>query len=109
MVVNALGALASGSVLLTAGDRIVQGAWVVVVAVPLLALLLLWIEAHYTAVERQTSVSNTHSAVHIVPSPDAVDDNGMPPGPDLGAEEVPRLASSIRLGSPRLGLVGLGS
>ena len=71
MIVNALGALASGAVLLTAAvTKFVNGAWVVVVAIPLMTVILLRVKAHYASVEQETSVANIHAMAdaNLVPS-----------------------------------------
>jgi hypothetical protein len=71
MAINALGAVASGLVLVTAAvTKFLGGAWVVVAAVPLLTLLLLRIKAHYTSVEEQTSVAGGwREDLDLVPAP----------------------------------------
>ena len=70
MVINGIGALASGLVLVTAAlTKFLAGAWVVVVAVPVLTLLLLRIKAHYASVEQETSVAHARAAdLELVPS-----------------------------------------
>jgi hypothetical protein len=64
MVINAIGAVASGAVLVTAAvTKFLGGAWVVLVLVPLLATLLLRIRVHYTAVGEKTTISNARTAM----------------------------------------------
>lgn len=63
MGLNALGAAASGVVLVTAAmTKFTEGAWVVVVGIPVLTILLLRIRNHYKVVERQTSIAGTEAA-----------------------------------------------
>ncbi|MGO8862798.1 MAG: APC family permease [Acidimicrobiales bacterium] len=70
MVVNGVGAVASGLVLVTAAvTKFVGGAWVVVAAVPLVTVLLLRIKAHYVSVERETGLSQDLTQdLELVPS-----------------------------------------
>ncbi|MGC5018680.1 amino acid permease [Micromonospora sp. DT47] len=63
LVINAVGATMSGVVLLTAGiGKFTEGAWVVVLAVPLLVLLARRIQQHYATL---------HRALALRPPPDA--------------------------------------
>lgn len=74
IAINALGAVASGLVLVTAAvTKFLGGAWVVVVAVPLLTLLLLRIKGHYASVEGRTSVADGgRDDLALVPTPPSV-------------------------------------
>jgi len=57
-LVNGAGAVASGAVLLTAAiTKFAEGAWVVVIGIPLVVTCLLRVKAHYVAVERAVSPS----------------------------------------------------
>ncbi|MEV1329156.1 APC family permease [Micromonospora costi] len=78
--VNAVGAVLSGLVLVTAAfTKFAAGAWVVIVAVPLLVLLSLTIHRHYRTLQRSL-------ALH--PSPDSRRRRpAVAPAPLLGAEE----------------------
>ncbi|MET7750531.1 APC family permease [Micromonospora sp. NPDC005367] len=77
--INALGAFLSGLVLVTAAiTKFTEGAWAVVVAVPLLVLLALAIHRHYRRLQRSL-------ALH--PPPD-----GRRPGPALTAVPLPGAA-----------------
>jgi amino acid transporter len=82
LVLNAVGAVLSGLVLLTAAvAKFTEGAWVVVVAVPLLVLLFHRIHRHYATLHRAL-------ALHPPPDPGP----GPPPaaaGPAEG-EELPQ-------------------
>lgn len=63
MVINGLGALASGGVLIIAAvTKFTGGAWVVLLLVPLLTTLLLQIRMHYGAVREETSLTAMSSA-----------------------------------------------
>jgi amino acid transporter len=54
IVINGVGAVATGVVLVViASTKFVHGAWIVILAVPLLVLLLRGIHAHYEAVRHQ--------------------------------------------------------
>src|ERR1051326_8603863 len=56
MVINAIGAMATGVVLFVfIATKFVHGAWVVVFLIPLLVLLFLKIHRHYIDVARQLS------------------------------------------------------
>jgi amino acid transporter len=60
LAINAVGALASGTVLVTAAvTKFTEGAWVVFILVPLLTIILLRIRVHYGAVSQETSLSAT--------------------------------------------------
>ncbi|MEH0843274.1 APC family permease [Micromonospora sp. CPCC 205711] len=78
LALNAVGAALSGLVLLTAAvAKFTEGAWVVVVAVPLLVLLFHRVHRHYRTL---------HAALALHPLPPA---GGPPAGPAEG-EELPQ-------------------
>lgn len=82
LAVNAVGAALSGLVLLTAAvAKFTEGAWVVVVAVPLLVLLFRRIHRHYATL---------HRALALHPPPP-----GAPPGP-AGSAEGEELPQQVR-------------
>ncbi|MFI6130336.1 APC family permease [Micromonospora sp. NPDC051141] len=82
LAVNAVGAALSGLVLLTAAvAKFTEGAWVVVVAVPLLVLLFRRIHRHYATL---------HRALALHPPPP-----GAPPGP-AGSAEGEELPQQLR-------------
>ncbi|MFI5833933.1 APC family permease [Micromonospora sp. NPDC051300] len=82
LAVNAVGATLSGLVLLTAAvAKFTEGAWVVVVAVPLLVLLFRRIHRHYATV---------HRALALHPPPPHA-----PPGP-AGSAEGEELPQQVR-------------
>ncbi|KAB1910616.1 APC family permease [Micromonospora sp. AMSO31t] len=67
LAVNAVGALLSGLVLLTAAvSKFTEGAWVVVVAVPLLVLLFRRIHRHYATLNRALAL---HPPATAAPGP----------------------------------------
>lgn len=67
LAVNAVGAILSGLVLLTAAvSKFTEGAWVVVVAVPLLVLLFQRIHRHYATLHRALAL---HPPVTAPPGP----------------------------------------
>ncbi|MET7971361.1 APC family permease [Micromonospora sp. NPDC005305] len=67
LAVNAVGAILSGLVLLTAAvSKFTEGAWVVVVAVPLLVLLFRRIHRHYATLNRALAL---HPPATAVPGP----------------------------------------
>ncbi len=85
LVFNAVGATLSGVVLVIAAvSKFAQGAWVVVVAVPLLVLLAHRIHRHYANLQHAL-------ALRAPPSAGPVSD-GAPPGPGGSAEgeELPQ-------------------
>jgi amino acid transporter len=129
MVVNATGALASAAVLVTAAvTKFVEGAWVVLILIPLLAFVLLRIKAHYMAVEQETSVSSDRAATEGVftPSPETditADPNMVPmlkseslatpsevvhlvvvPMAHIDAPSLRALAYAVSFGQPTLAL-----
>jgi amino acid transporter len=54
MVINAIGAVTTGVVLvIVAVTKFRGGAWIVISAIPLIVLLFLWVHRHYDAVGRQ--------------------------------------------------------
>ncbi|SCG52714.1 amino acid/polyamine/organocation transporter, APC superfamily [Micromonospora humi] len=82
LALNAVGATLSGLVLLTAAvAKFTEGAWVVVVAVPLLVLLFRRIHRHY---------SSLHRALALHPPPPHA-----PPGP-AGSAEGEELPQQVR-------------
>ncbi|MEV5692172.1 APC family permease [Micromonospora globbae] len=84
--INALGAVLSGLVLVTAAfTKFTEGAWVVVIAVPLLVLLSLAIHRHYRRLGRLL-------ALHPAPN-----GRGQVPAPLPGAPEEGALAESQEL------------
>ncbi|GAB3344192.1 APC family permease [Micromonospora halotolerans] len=81
LAVNAVGATLSGLVLLTAAvSKFTEGAWVVVVAVPLLVLLFLRIHRHYATLNRALALHPPATA---------------PPGP-AGSAEGEELPQEVR-------------
>ncbi|MBM7086718.1 APC family permease [Micromonospora humidisoli] len=92
-LVNGVGAVLSGLVLLTAAvAKFTEGAWVVVVAVPLLVLLFARIHRHYRTL---------HAALALRPPPadpappaaargPAAGPSGVPAGRSVEGEEVPQ-------------------
>jgi hypothetical protein len=87
--VNALGATLSGLVLLTAAaTKFTQGAWVVVVAVPLLVLLSLAIHRHYRTLRRSLAL---HPSPDGGPTPPTAPLPGaVEPGAPAEAQELPQ-------------------
>ena len=72
LTVNALGAISSAAVLLTAAiTKFTQGAWVVLVFIPLLVAFMLRVKAHYVTLEKATSVcaGAVTSGTDLVPPP----------------------------------------
>jgi hypothetical protein len=60
--VNAIGAISTGIVMLVFGvTNFVQGAWIVVLLVPILVIGFTAIQRHYTGLARQLSLDNYHS------------------------------------------------
>lgn len=58
-VVNSVGAAATISTVLILGvTKFIEGAWVVVVVIPVLVILMLGIRSHYESVARQLDISN---------------------------------------------------
>ena len=58
LVINGVGAVTTGVIaLIVVESKFLSGAWMVVVAIPLLVLLMLAIRAHYRAVERGLALS----------------------------------------------------
>jgi amino acid transporter len=58
-LVSSVGALVTGIVLfVVAGTRFLEGAWAVIVLIPILVLILLSIHRHYAAVARQLSLAD---------------------------------------------------
>ncbi len=58
-LVSSIGAIVTGIVLLViAGTRFLEGAWAVIVLIPILVLILLSIYRHYTNVARQLSLAD---------------------------------------------------
>ena len=54
MVINGLGAVATGVVALVIGyTKFAYGAWIVIVLIPVLVLYFKWVRAHYDSVERR--------------------------------------------------------
>ncbi|MEV0155264.1 APC family permease [Micromonospora sp. NPDC050686] len=83
---NAVGAVLSGLVLLTAAvAKFAEGAWVVVVAVPLLVLLFHRVHRHYARLHRALALHPPATGPPATPGP------GVPatPGPAEG-EELPQ-------------------
>ncbi|MFI7608631.1 APC family permease [Micromonospora sp. NPDC049366] len=88
--VNALGATLSGLVLVTAAfTKFHEGAWVVVVAVPLLVLLALGIHRHYRLVDESLSLHPSPNGgrppMALAPLPGAAE-----PGAPAEAQELPQ-------------------
>ncbi|HEY2704946.1 MAG TPA: APC family permease, partial [Candidatus Dormibacteraeota bacterium] len=80
--VNALGATLSGCVLvIIAVTKFTEGAWVIVVLIPLITLLLSRIHRYYVAVERLTSPKAPPPSERISgsPSSQAARERGLPP------------------------------
>jgi amino acid transporter len=93
---NALGAFLSGIVLLiTAFTKFLEGAWLVVILIPLLVALFLRIRAHYLAVGRAVALQPLPARARaraVTPPPGAVlrtDARGEPGGGQLEREEAP--------------------
>lgn len=58
-IVNSVGAAATVSTVLILGvTKFIEGAWVVVVVIPMLVILMLGIRSHYKSVARQLDISN---------------------------------------------------
>jgi hypothetical protein len=58
-LISSIGAVATGVVLLVvAGTRFLEGAWAVILIIPILVLILLSIHRHYTNVARQLSLAD---------------------------------------------------
>jgi amino acid transporter len=58
-LVSSIGAIVTGIVLfVVAGTRFLEGAWAVIVLIPILVLILLSIHRHYAAVARQLSLAD---------------------------------------------------
>ncbi|MGN9774483.1 APC family permease [Micromonospora sp. H33] len=90
--VNAVGAVLSGLVLLTAAvSKFTEGAWVVVVAVPLLVLLFRAVHRHYRILHRSLAL---HPPPAGAPAPSMVPAPGPPgaasPGGPPEEEELPQ-------------------
>ncbi|MEU8296467.1 APC family permease [Micromonospora sp. NPDC048909] len=87
--VNAVGATLSGLVLVTAAlTKFTEGAWVVVIAVPLLVLLSLAIHRHYRTLDRSLALApspNGKRALTPAPLPGAIE-----PGAPAEAQELPQ-------------------
>ncbi|MEU8259146.1 APC family permease [Micromonospora sp. NPDC048999] len=85
LLINAVGATLSGVVLVIAAfSKFAEGAWVVVIAVPLLVLLARWIHRHYAKLN--------HALALHTPSPPGPASGGAPRGPGGSAEgeELPQ-------------------
>ena len=74
-LISSIGALVTGIVLLViAGTRFLEGAWAVIVLIPVLVLILLSIHRHYMAVAKQLSLADApppsavrrHTAVVLI-------------------------------------------
>ncbi|MEO3748141.1 APC family permease [Plantactinospora sp. B5E13] len=95
--VNAVGAALCAIVLVTAAiTKFADGAWVVVVAVPLLVLLSLHIRSHYDAMRQALTVSTTPDATlsarpdrHTGPAGLPEQAGESPGGGDLGVDLTP--------------------
>ncbi|MEU3452063.1 APC family permease [Micromonospora sp. NPDC006766] len=88
LTINAVGATLSGVVLVIAAvGKFAQGAWVVVIAVPLLVLLARWIHRHYATLN--------HALALHAPSPPGPAAGGAPRGP-TGSAEGEELPQEVR-------------
>ncbi|RZU73093.1 amino acid/polyamine/organocation transporter (APC superfamily) [Micromonospora kangleipakensis] len=97
LAINAVGAALSGVVLLTAGiGKFAEGAWVVVIAVPLLVLLARRIQRHYATLHHALALHPPPSAGPAPPpSASGSAPGGAPPGP-AGSAEGEELPQEVR-------------
>ncbi|MBN1810408.1 MAG: APC family permease, partial [Anaerolineae bacterium] len=71
--INGVGALATGVTVLVIGiSKFVQGAWIVIVLIPMLVMLFLRIHRHYQEVAEQLSLTQAPPMVKPAPSPRVV-------------------------------------
>jgi amino acid transporter len=72
-LLNGVGALATGMTAVVVGaSRFAEGAWITILAIPLLALGFVRIRAHYRAVARQLSMRGLEPACDPCPAPRVV-------------------------------------
>ncbi|MEO3778575.1 APC family permease [Micromonospora sp. B11E3] len=103
LAVNALGATLSGLVLLTAASaKFTEGAWVVVVAVPLLVLLLHRVQVHYRRLNRALALRPPGVPPAAGPAPD-----DRAPGPSEGQESPQQVRHLVIVPVARLNLASL--
>jgi amino acid transporter len=87
MVINAIGAVVSGAVLVTAAvTKFLGGAWVVLVLVPLLAALFRRIRMHYAGVREETTILNALTTGDLELVPMMHEDGGQVDGRERAGE-----------------------
>ncbi|MBV8897116.1 MAG: APC family permease [Acidobacteriaceae bacterium] len=68
MLVNGLGALATGvTVLVIIVAKFTEGAWITVIAIPALLILMYRVRSHYRCLEQEIAVSSPLEPVNILP------------------------------------------
>ncbi|MEU5938520.1 APC family permease [Micromonospora sp. NPDC047548] len=114
LAINALGATLSGVVLVTAAvAKFTEGAWVVVVAVPLLVLLFHWVHRHYRSLDAALTLRPPPAAPPRAPPAAAGPTEGeelpqqvrhlvVVPVARLNRASLRALAYAVSLGQPTL-------
>jgi amino acid transporter len=70
LVINGVGALTTGVIaIIVIESKFLAGAWMVVIAIPILVLLMLAIKGHYRAVERSLALSRIPPGAHTAMEP----------------------------------------
>ena len=71
LAINGLGAVTTGVIaLIVVESKFLSGAWMVVIAIPILVLLMLAIRGHYRSVERRTRLARIPAGARTAAAPD---------------------------------------
>ena len=70
LAINGLGAVTTGVIaLIVVSSKFLSGAWMVVIAIPILVILMLAIRGHYRAVEERTALARIPAGAKSAPRP----------------------------------------